>query len=78
MMIFKIKFMQTDLEMKDKKCKSVNTRKFDLEEEHKLMLSKLNVGDSYSLSRIPRPDEDDNVSGTIAAASNTNGKNKKK
>jgi DNA-directed RNA polymerase subunit H (RpoH/RPB5) len=49
-------FMQTHVEVKDKHHKSVSTRKFDLEEEHKKLMSKLAIED-FKLSRIPRPEE---------------------
>ena len=50
-------FMQTHVEMKDKKVSSQSTRKFDLEEEHKNMMSKLELEKGYKLSRIPRPED---------------------
>ena len=50
-------FMQTHMEMKDKKMKSQTQRKFDLDEEHRTMLAKLNLEKGYTLSRIPRPDD---------------------
>mmetsp|Transcript_26042 Transcript_26042/g.26257 ORF Transcript_26042/g.26257 Transcript_26042/m.26257 type:complete len:106 (+) Transcript_26042:180-497(+) len=53
-------FLQTEFEMKDKKVNSVSTRKFNIEEEHARMMGKLNLDQEYSLSRIPRPDEDNN------------------
>ena len=48
-------FMQTHMEIKDKRNTSVSKRKFDLEEEHKVLTAKLNL-DNFSLSRIPRPE----------------------
>lgn len=51
-------FMQTHYDLKDKAKKSTTTRKFDLEEEHAKMMKQLNVND-FSLSRIPRPEEQD-------------------
>jgi len=54
-------FMSTHMEMKDKQNKSTSVRKFDLEKEHKELLSKLDI-ENFSLSRIPRPvDESDDV-----------------
>jgi len=50
-------FMQTHMEMKDKKVSSQSQRKFDLDEEHKTMMSKLELEKGYKLSRIPRPDD---------------------
>ena len=49
-------FMETHYEVKDKRTKSVSTRKFDLEEEHTKMMKSLNI-DDYKLSRIPRVDD---------------------
>jgi len=46
-------FMETHYEVKDKRNKSISTRKFDLEEEHAKMMKDLNI-DDYKLSRIPR------------------------
>jgi hypothetical protein len=52
--------MQTQFEIKDrKKGKSVNKRQYDIEEEHKRIMQKLNLDGEYSLSRIPRPDDED-------------------
>lgn len=52
-------FMQTHVEMKDKKTASVSKRKFDLEEEHTALMKKLDIDNSYSLNaRIPRPGEE--------------------
>jgi len=50
-------FVGTHVEVRDKNNQSKSTRKFDLEEEHKTLMKKLEI-DNYSLSRIPRPDED--------------------
>ena len=47
------------MELKDKQNKSISTRKFDLEEENKKLLEKLNIND-FKLSRIPRPDNNEN------------------
>ena len=49
-------FLGTHMEMKDKQKKSTTVRKFDLEEEHKVLMKQLNVED-FSLSRIPRPED---------------------
>ena len=48
-------FMQTHMDIKDKRSQSVSTRKFDLEEEHKALMKKLNIEGGFNLSRIPRP-----------------------
>lgn len=51
------KFVETKVEIQDKRSnKSVSTRKFNLEEERRKMLEKLDI-DNYNLSRIPRPDD---------------------
>ncbi len=50
-------FMQTKMEMKDKLVSSQSQRKFDLDEEHKAMLKKLDIERDFTLSRIPRPDD---------------------
>ena len=50
-------FVGTHVEVRDKNNQSKSIRKFDLEEEHKTLMKKLEI-DNYSLSRIPRPDED--------------------
>jgi hypothetical protein len=52
-------FMQTHVEMKDKKTSSISQRKFDLNQEHDALMKKLDLDNSYKLSRIPRVDEDD-------------------
>ena len=51
-------FVSTQMEVKDKNNQSKgSTRKFDLEEEHKVLMKKLDI-DNFTLSRIPRPEED--------------------
>ena len=52
-------FMQTHVEMKDKKVSSQSQRKFDLDQEREQLLKKLDVDNSYKLSKIPRPDDED-------------------
>ncbi len=49
--------MRTEYEIKDKKNKSISIKKFDIEEEHRIMMDKLKSSNEYSLSRVPRPDE---------------------
>lgn len=49
-------FIQTSIDVKDKRTNSMTTRKFSLEEEHKKMMKNLDL-DNYSLSRIPRPED---------------------
>jgi hypothetical protein len=51
-------FLQTHMEIKDRRVKSTTARKFDLEEEHRKMMAQLDI-DNYTLSRIPRPEEVD-------------------
>ena len=41
----------------DKHTKSTSERKFNLEEENKKLLKQLDI-ENFSLSRIPRPDDD--------------------
>mmetsp|Transcript_1563 Transcript_1563/g.2503 ORF Transcript_1563/g.2503 Transcript_1563/m.2503 type:complete len:92 (+) Transcript_1563:87-362(+) len=53
---FLSKFSSTQFEIRDQLSKSVSTRKFDLEEEHKKIMRELDI-DNYKLSRIARPDE---------------------
>jgi hypothetical protein len=48
--------METHYEVKDKRNKSMSTRKFNLDEEHTKMMKSLHIED-YKLSRIPRPDD---------------------
>lgn len=57
-------FMQTHMDIKDKRASSISKRKFDMDEEHKLLMKKLDL-DNFSLSRIPRPEglEDDKKKG---------------
>jgi len=50
-------FLGTQVEVKDKNNQSKSIRKFDLEEEHKQLMKKLDI-DGYSLSRIPRPEDE--------------------
>ena len=50
-------FLDTHMELKDQQNKSMTVRKFDLEEEHKTLMKKLDI-DNFSLSRIPRPTEE--------------------
>jgi hypothetical protein len=52
-------FMQTHMEIKDRKVSSQSQRKFDLDAERAEMLKKLDVDNSYVLSKIPRPDDED-------------------
>ena len=49
--------MQTHMEYKDRRGKSVSKREFQLEEEHEKMMKQLDIK-NYSLSRIPRPSEE--------------------
>jgi hypothetical protein len=54
-------FMTTGIEIRDKKqgrgLNSVSERKFNLEEEHKDIIASLDL-DNFSLSRIPRPQDE--------------------
>lgn len=54
-------FLDTHMELKDKQNNSKTTRNFDLEEEHRALMKKLDL-DNFSLSRIPRPAGDEEVS----------------
>jgi Cytochrome c oxidase assembly protein COX16 len=55
---FLTQFLQTHMEIKDKRSgKSSSQRKFDLDEEHRLLMKKLDI-ENFSLSRIPRPEEE--------------------
>lgn len=49
-------FVETHVEARDKNNQSKSTRKFNLEEEHKALMKKLDI-DNFTLSRIPRPEE---------------------
>jgi hypothetical protein len=51
-------FMQTHVELKDRRNSTKSTREFDLEEERNAMIDKLKIQEGFTLSRIPRPDED--------------------
>lgn len=58
-------FLQTQIEIKDKKEQNTSVRVFSLDEEHKKLMKQLDI-DNFSLSRIPRPgekqnDDDDNT-----------------
>eukprot|EP01036_Dinobryon_divergens_P025643 gene25643-34215_t len=55
--LFLSQFMDTHMELKDKHTKSTSERKFNLEEENKKLLKQLDI-ENFSLSRIPRPDDD--------------------
>jgi hypothetical protein len=65
-------FTNARIEIKDQqqgKGKNSQTiRNFDLEEEHKNLMSKLNL-DDFSLSRIPRPEDYNNEKKAVAPAS---------
>jgi len=50
-------FMQTHMDIKDQRNQSVSKRKFDLEEEHRMLMKKLGDTENFTLSRIPRPEE---------------------
>ena len=65
-------FMQTHYDIKDKSANTQTTRKFDLDEEHAIMMKKLDIK-NFSLSRIPRPEELD-----AAAVARKEAKDKKK
>ena len=69
-------FMQTHMELKDKKASSVTQRSFDLDEERRKMLQKLDLDNSYVLSRIPRKEEEEKQ--TSLATLSTNSKQEKK
>ena len=50
-------FLETRNEIEDKRgIKSISTRQFNLDEEHKKMMKELGDIDNFTLSRIPRPD----------------------
>jgi len=49
-------FMQTHMEIKDKRTKSSSKRVFDLEEERDMLMKKLDI-ENFTLSRIPRVDD---------------------
>ncbi len=49
-------FMQTHMEVKDRNNKGTSERTFNLEEEHRKLMQKLDL-ENFSLSRIPRPEE---------------------
>lgn len=61
-------FMQTHMEIKDKQNKPTHIRQFNLEEENRKLLKKLDI-DNFSLSRIPRPDEEETTSSKKASKS---------
>ncbi len=54
--VFLSNFVATQVEMKDKNEKAINERQFDIEEEHRKLLKRLDI-DNFTLSRIPRPEE---------------------
>ena len=62
-------FMQTHMELKDKKASSITQRSFDLEEERRKMLQKLDLDNSYVLSRIPRKEEEEEMKPSLATLS---------
>ena len=45
------------MELKDRNNKSTPTRKFNLDEEHRKLVGKLDI-DNFNLSRIPRPEDE--------------------
>lgn len=55
--VFLTSFTQTRVEMKDRVMKSSTEKQFDLAEENRKLLKKLDI-DNFSLSRIPRPGEE--------------------
>lgn len=55
--LFLTNFTQTRVELKDRVIKSSSEKQFDLEEENRKLLKKLDI-DNFTLSRIPRPGED--------------------
>jgi hypothetical protein len=54
--LFLTNFTQTRVELKDRAIKSTSQKKFDLDEENRKLIQKLDI-DNFSLSRIPRPEE---------------------
>ncbi len=64
-------FMQTHMELKDKKTSTKSQRKFDLEEERKAMMGKLNLEKGYTLSRIPRQDEESEKGASLQSIAKT-------
>lgn len=55
--LFLTNFTQTRVELKDRVLKSSSEKQFDLEEENRKLLKKLDI-ENFSLSRIPRPGEE--------------------
>jgi len=55
--LFLSNFTQTGVDLRDQRNKSSSEHHFNLEEENKKLLKKLDI-DNFSLSRIPRPDEE--------------------
>lgn len=51
-------FLQSNLDINGTHRKTSSVREFNLEEEHRKMMQKLDI-DNYSLSRIPRPEEEE-------------------
>ena len=51
--------MQGRVEAKDNRLQSKSEREFNIEEEHKQMMAKLNPESNYKVVRIHRPEDDD-------------------
>jgi hypothetical protein len=51
-------FMDSNIEIKGRTSKSTTPRQFDIDEEHRLLMKKLDI-ENYTLSRIPRPEEEE-------------------
>lgn len=55
---FLSQFTATQVEFRDKQARSSSVRQFNLEEEHRKLMKNLDI-DNFTLSRIPRPEEQD-------------------
>mmetsp|Transcript_6980 Transcript_6980/g.10523 ORF Transcript_6980/g.10523 Transcript_6980/m.10523 type:complete len:81 (+) Transcript_6980:55-297(+) len=51
------KFVEGQVEKRDKRVRSRTVKQFDLEEEHKRAMAALADNESYEMKRIARPEE---------------------
>mmetsp|Transcript_20438 Transcript_20438/g.18572 ORF Transcript_20438/g.18572 Transcript_20438/m.18572 type:complete len:108 (-) Transcript_20438:51-374(-) len=70
-------FVETGLIVNDQtQGKSISTRKFNIEEEHRKIMNNLNI-DEFTLSRIPRPEENSNSTPLTSKSSDISSEKRK-
>ena len=68
------RFLESNVAVRDTRKNYKSKKQFDIEEEHRKMMSNLNL-DDFSLSRIPRPDEETTTTTIASSSSGSNRSN---